>query len=80
MDIHLGFTAQGESIQAHVPADVGEWRFNNGNLQAIQDAVDGGVDLPFHLFGESLFPLGGAAMKIRHLTDFRPQDDAGIVT
>jgi len=72
LDIHLGFAAQGESIQAHDPADMGEWRLNNGYPQAVQGAAGGGVDLVHHLFGESLFPFGCAAMKIRHLSDFRP--------
>lgn len=72
LDIHLGFTAQCESVQPHDPADMGEWRFNNGYPQAVQGAAGGGVDLVLHLFGESLFPLGGAAMEIGHLPDFRP--------
>jgi hypothetical protein len=63
LEIHLGFAAQGESVQAHDSADVGEWRFNNGYPQAVQGAAGGGVDLPFHLLGESLFPFGGRAMK-----------------
>jgi hypothetical protein len=37
LDIHLGFAAQGKSIQAHDPADMGEWRFNNGYPQAMRE-------------------------------------------
>lgn len=63
LDIHLGFTAQSESVQAHDPADMGEWRLNNDYPQAVQGAPGSGVDLVRHLIGENLFPLGGAAMK-----------------
>ena len=71
MDIHLGFTAQSESVQAHDPADMGEWRFNNGYPQAVKGTAGSGVDLVLHLFGKRFFPFGSAAMKIRHLSDFR---------
>ena len=72
LNVHLLLSPQGETIQAHDVANVGKGRLSDGNPHAVQGSTCGGVDLSLHLFGESLFSLGGPAMEVGHLPDFRP--------
>ena len=69
---HAKLGPQGETIQAHDVADVGKGRLRDGYPHAVQDSACGRVDLSLHLFDESFFSLGGPAMEVGHLPDFRP--------
>lgn len=72
LDVHLCFTPQGETVQAHDVADIGKGRLRDGYTHAVQGTACGGVDLSLHLFGEGLLSLGGPTMEVGHLPDFRP--------
>ena len=72
LDVHLSLAPQGETIQAHDVADIGKRRLRDGYTHAVQGTACGGVDLSLHLFCECFLSLGGPAMEISHLPDFRP--------
>lgn len=72
LDVHLGLATQGEAVQPHDLANVGKGWFGNRNTKTVQSSANRGVNLPFHLFGEGLFALGGTTMEIGHLPDCSP--------
>ena len=72
LDVHLCLAPQGETVQSHDVADVGKRRLSDGYPHAVQGTACEGIDFSLHLFGEALFSLGGPAMEVGHLSDFRP--------
>ena len=59
LDIHLGFGAQGETIQTFLDADIGKYRLDDGQAPGIDLPALGGVDPGFHLVDQ----VGGLVIQ-----------------